>query len=68
MTGMKYAARISIPIILLLTLGGSSALAQFLSGIEGSVRDQSGALIAGAKVTVTDTRLGVAKTISVSTA
>jgi Carboxypeptidase regulatory-like domain len=68
MTGMKYAARISIPIILLLTLGGSSALAQFLSGIEGSVRDQSGALIAGAKVTVTDTRLGVAKTVTTSDA
>ena len=68
MTGMKYAARISILIILLLTLGGSSALAQFLSGIEGSVKDQSGALIAGAKVTITDTRLGVEKTATTSDA
>jgi hypothetical protein len=68
MTGMKYAARFSILIVLLLSLGGSSAFAQFLSGIEGSVRDQSDALIAGAKVTVTDTRLGIAKTVTTSDA
>jgi hypothetical protein len=66
MTGMKYAARISFLIVLLLTLGGSAAFAQFLSGIDGTVKDQSGALIAGAKVTVTDTRLGVAKSITTS--
>jgi hypothetical protein len=68
MTGMKYAARISILIVLLLSLGGSAAFAQFLSGIDGTVKDQSGALIAGAKVTVTDTRLGVTRTITTSEA
>jgi hypothetical protein len=68
MNGMKYAARISILVVLLLTLGGSAAFAQFLSGIEGSVRDQSGALIAGAKITITDTRLGIARTITTSDA
>jgi len=68
MTGMKYAARISVLIVLLLTLGGSSAFAQFLSGIDGTVKDQSGALIAGAKVTITDTRLGVEKTVTTSDA
>jgi len=68
MTGMKYAAKISILIVLLLTLGGLPAFAQFLSGIEGSVRDQSGGLVAGATVTVTDTRLGIAKTLTTSDA
>jgi len=68
MTGMKYAARVSIFTILLFSLGGLPTFAQFLSGIEGSVRDQSGALIAGATVTVTDTRLGVEKTATTSEA
>jgi hypothetical protein len=68
MTGMKYALRISFLILLLLTLGGLPAFAQFLSGIEGSVRDQSGGLIAGAKVTITDTRLGIAKALTTSDA
>ncbi len=47
---------------LLLCLGAVSALAQFSSGIEGTVRDSSGAVVPSAKVTITDTRLGVAKT------
>jgi len=68
MTGMKYAARVWILIVLLFTLGGSPAFAQFLSGIDGTVKDQSGALIAGAKVTVTDTRLGVERSITTSDA
>jgi hypothetical protein len=68
MTGVKYSPRILILVLFLMTLGGSSAFAQFLSGIEGSVKDQSGALIAGAKVTVTDTRLGITKTITTSDA
>ena len=68
MTGMKYAPRISVLIVLLLTLGGSSAFAQFLSGIDGTVKDQSGALVAGAKVTITDTRLGVERRITTSDA
>jgi hypothetical protein len=38
------------------------AFAQFSSGIEGSVRDQNGGVLVGAKVSVTDTQLGVTKT------
>ena len=63
---MRSAARISMLIILLLSWGGSSAFAQFLSGVEGTVQDQGGAVVAGAKVTITDIRLGVAKTTSTS--
>ena len=62
MTSLKFARRISILFIILLSLGGLSAHAQFSSGIEGTVQDKSGAVLPGAKVTVTDTRLGVAKT------
>ena len=68
MIGMRYAARISILIVFLLTLGGSAAFAQFLSGIDGTVKDQSGGLVAGATVTVTNTRLGIAKTVTTSDA
>jgi hypothetical protein len=48
--------------MLVLSLGCVTAFAQFSSGIEGTARDQSGAAIAGAKVTATDIRLGVEKT------
>jgi hypothetical protein len=68
MTNLRTATRFSILLVLLLSLGGLSAFAQFLSGIEGTVKDTSGALIAGAKVTVTDTRLGVVKTVTTSQA
>ncbi|MGD0628843.1 MAG: TonB-dependent receptor [Terracidiphilus sp.] len=66
MISMRKATRVSILIVFLLTLGGLSAFAQFLSGIEGTAKDQSGALVAGAKVTMTDTRLGVTKTDTTS--
>jgi hypothetical protein len=62
MTNMKSLTRISFLAFLLFGLGGTSAFAQFLSGIEGTAKDQSGALIVGAKVTVTDTQIGVSKT------
>jgi hypothetical protein len=68
MTSSRFATRISILFILLLGFGGSSAFAQFSSGIEGTVRDTSGAVIAGAKVTATDIQLGVAKTATTSQA
>src|SRR5271166_2695449 len=48
-------------LLLLLGLGGGPAFAQFSSGIEGTVHDSTGAVIAGAKVKATDTRLGVSK-------
>ena len=47
--------------LLLLSVRGFTAFAQFSSGIEGTARDSSGAAVAGARVTVTDTRLGVSK-------
>ncbi|MGB2676936.1 MAG: TonB-dependent receptor [Candidatus Acidiferrum sp.] len=68
MTGMKYAVRISILIVLFLSLGGLPTFAQFLSGIDGTVKDPSGAFIAGAKVTITDSRLGVERSITTSDA
>jgi len=49
-------------VLLVLSLGSRMAHAQFSSGIEGTARDQSGAVLAGASVTLTDTRLGVVKT------
>ncbi len=54
-----------IMFFLLLTFGlaGAPAFAQFTSGIEGIVHDTTGAVVPGAKVTVTDTRLGVSKTV-----
>jgi hypothetical protein len=60
---MKHWTRTMISLLLLLGLGGASAFAQFSSGIEGITHDTTGAVIAGAKVMVTDTRLGVSKTV-----
>ena len=60
---MKHWTRITIFLLLLIGLGGGSAFAQFSSGIEGIAHDTTGAVISGAKVTVTDMRLGVSKTI-----
>jgi hypothetical protein len=72
MSSAKYARRISVLIMLVLGLGGSTAFAQlsspYSSGIEGTVQDQSGALIPGATVTITDTRLGVSKSTTTSQA
>ena len=45
----------------LLVLRGIPGFAQFSSGIEGTVHDSTGAIVAGAQVTVRDTRLGVEK-------
>lgn len=56
MAKFKFATQISILLFLIATFG-SSALAQFSSGIEGTVRDSSGAVIPGAKVTVTNSSL-----------
>ncbi|MFP5226943.1 MAG: TonB-dependent receptor domain-containing protein [Acidobacteriota bacterium] len=60
---MKSWTRISVCVLaLLFALGGQHAFAQFSSGIQGIVHDTSGAVIANAKITVTDIRLGVSKT------
>ncbi len=63
MTKTKSLTRILTIAILLAALGGTRAMAQFSSGIEGIVHDTSGAVIAGAKVTITDTRLGVTRSV-----
>jgi carboxypeptidase family protein/TonB-dependent receptor-like protein len=60
---MKRWIRISIFLSLLFGLAEGTAVAQFSSGIEGIVHDTSGAVIAKANVTITDTRLGVSKTV-----
>ena len=54
-------ARLAVFIAFLCVATGL-ATAQFSSGIEGTVHDASGAVISGAQVTLTDTRLGVTKT------
>lgn len=43
-------------------IGAGVASAQFLSGIEGTVTDTTGAAIPGAKVSITNTQLGVTNT------
>lgn len=60
---MKQWTRISISLLLLFALAGARAFAQFSSGIDGIVHDSSGAVIANAKVIVTDVRLGVSRTV-----
>lgn len=61
---MKRWTGITTLLLLLFGLGGRPAFAQFTSGIEGIVHDTSGAVVPGAKVTVTDTRLGVSRSVS----
>ena len=61
MTSIRLMSRLGL-VLLLVALGGMPAFAQFFSGIEGTARDDSGAVIVGAKVTLTDTKLGVTKT------
>jgi hypothetical protein len=58
--GMKRLALL----LLFLGLSGLTAFAQYSSGIEGTAHDTSGAVVPGAKVTVTDTRLGVTKMVT----
>ena len=60
------AKRITIGALLLLTVGGSHAFAQFSSGIEGTVKEPSGAVISGAKVTITNIQLGIDKSTTTS--
>jgi len=61
MASARKLTSFSTILLLLLTFKAIPAFAQFSSGIEGTVHDNSGAAIAGAKVDITDTRLGVSK-------
>jgi hypothetical protein len=56
------AKKIPVFALLLMSIGIPRAFAQFSSGIEGTVKESSGNVVAGAKVTVTNTQLGVEKT------
>jgi hypothetical protein len=62
----KFTVRLWLFALLVASLGPAMAFAQFSSGIEGTAVDSTGAAVAGAKVTVTDTRLGIEKTTTTS--
>lgn len=66
MAGMMKSSVIFI--LLLLCFVPISAFGQFLSGLEGTVRDSSGATVSGAKVTITDNRLQVSRTAATNDA
>jgi len=68
MNGRRFALSLAVLLPLLVTWGSSPAFGQFLSGIEGAVRDESGALVGGARITATDSQLGVTRTTTSSTA
>ncbi len=67
MNSASLNRNISLLAVILFLLA-APAFAQFSSGIEGTAHDTSGASIAGARVTLTDTRLGVEKTAVTSQA
>jgi hypothetical protein len=48
--------------LLCLALGSPSAHAQYSSGVDGTVQDSSGSIVAGATIQLTDLNLGVTKT------
>jgi len=61
MISIRFAIKASILSVFLVGLGGLPAFAQFLSGIEGTVHDPTGALVSGAKVSITDVQIGVTR-------
>src|ERR1017187_5768353 len=58
---MGVSFRRLLVVISVLCLASLTAFGQFLSGVDGSVRDRTGALVAGAKVKITDNRTQVSK-------
>jgi Carboxypeptidase regulatory-like domain len=66
MASVRNLKRLFPLFLFLLMLKGLPALAQFSSGIEGTVLDSSGAAVPEAQVTITDTRLGVSRTAKAS--
>ncbi|MBV8896435.1 MAG: TonB-dependent receptor, partial [Acidobacteriaceae bacterium] len=62
MRSFALAKRYLVLGVLALSLGAVQAVAQFSSGIEGTVKEASGSVVEGAKVTVRNTQLGVEKT------
>ena len=63
---MRNNIRSLLFLLAIMGLSATAALAQYSSGIEGTAHDSTGAVVAGATVTVTDTRLGVSKTTTTS--
>lgn len=60
---MKSSLRISTMILALLTITAVSVFGQAITGsIVGSVADASGAAVAGAKITITETSTGISRT------
>lgn len=59
--GPSLRVVIALAVALLFCVGGLPAFAQFLSGVEGTVTDTTGAVIPRAKVTITNTQLGVSQ-------
>ena len=53
-----------LAMVLIVSIGSESALAQSSGSISGRVEDQSGALIGGASVTITSLETGLARTVT----
>src|ERR1039458_10844067 len=51
---MGVSVRRLLVVISVLCLASMTAFGQFLSGVDGSVRDRTGALVAGANVKITE--------------
>lgn len=65
MKAMRRIRKTSISLVILFCLygmGGCPVFAQFLSGIEGTVTDTTGAAVPGATISITNTQLGVTNT------
>ncbi len=59
---MRFVWRVILIPISFALVTGLTAYAQFTSGFQGTVVDTSGAAVPGARVSITDTKLGVVKT------
>ena len=60
---MKQVMRRVGIVALLLAIGGGSAWAQATAQLSGTVRDESGAVLPGVTVTVTQTDTGFTRTV-----
>src|SRR5215211_3953746 len=59
---MNALLRCSLAVVVALILGGTSAWAQATAGITGTARDESGAVLPGVTITVTQTDTGLTRT------
>ncbi|MGZ4899705.1 MAG: carboxypeptidase-like regulatory domain-containing protein, partial [Candidatus Angelobacter sp.] len=63
---LKKVAFSPLMLPLLIVMFAASAFAQTTASIQGTVSDQSGAAVVGAKVTVKNTALGIERTTQTS--